>query len=102
MSKKTHGKTKKTRQRGVRRLADGRWRIRVYATDTRTGKQKETQKTLPATLSHAEVLAEVARLKKELALGGGAPPAERTSLSDCAVRWLEDAAARTKRSTSEL
>ena len=102
MSKTTHGKTKKPRQRGVSRLADGRWRVRVYATDARTGKQKETQRTLPATMSHAEVLAEVARLKDELALGGGAPPPERTSLSDCAVRWLEAAAARTKRSTSEL
>ncbi len=100
MPQKTNNKG--TCQRGVRRLPDGRWRIRVYATNQRTGKARETQRTLPETMPRAQVLAEVARLKQVLARGGVARLPARSSLNDCAVRWLEAVAARTKRSTSEL
>ena len=100
----THGRKKKrtSKQRGVRRLADGRWRIRVYATDTRTGKAKEVQRTLAAALTESEVLIAVAQLKEELALGESTPPAERVRIKDCAARWLADITARNKRSTAEF
>ncbi|MEZ4437045.1 MAG: tyrosine-type recombinase/integrase [bacterium] len=84
------------------RLTDGRWRVRVYATDTRTGRARETQRTFPAEWSEAAVLAEVARLKGELSTGKKARPTGRVKLKHCAEPWLEDAAARNKRSTAEL
>ena len=101
MSTKKHCGSKHLR-RGVRRLPDGRWRIRVYATDTRTGRAREAQRTLPAEWSEATVLAEVEQLRAELATGRDARPATRVKLKHCAERWLEDVAARNKRSTAEF
>ena len=105
-TKTTHGssktKRKTTKQRGIERLRDGRWRVRVYATDPRSGVAKEVTRTLQAALTKAEVLAEMARLKAELLADAPPEPKERVRLKDCAERWLEDASERNKRSTAEF
>lgn len=99
MPRKTHGK--KTRHRGVYRLPDGKWLIRAYATDERTGKKREREETLPADMREAEVVAALQVLKVKLAEGAAETPApSRCSLTDCAEQWLEAKAGRVRASTA--
>ncbi len=102
MPTKTHGKKRKTRHRGVYRLPGGRWWIRVRATEARTGRSRETTKTMPAETTEAEALVTLGRLKAQLRAG---EPLERApariSLSDFAEQWCEDAGRRLKPSTAE-
>ena len=102
MPKWTHGK-RKTKYPGVSRLADGRWWIRAYATCPRTGKARETTRTLAAETTVSQVLLEQVRLTEglEVAVVASAGP-PRPTLADCAERWCEVKAARVRRSTAEM
>ncbi|MCA9542047.1 MAG: site-specific integrase [Myxococcales bacterium] len=103
MPRKTHGK--KTRHPGVYRLPSGKWLIRVFATDTRTGQRREVRRTLAAEALEAEVLATLHQLKVDLSRGEVAAPAaapQRPSLTECAERWLEAKARRLRVSTANL
>jgi integrase len=99
MPRKTHGK--KTRHSGLYRLPDGKWLIRVYATDERTGKKREKEMTLAADMKELEAVAEVHSLRARLAAGEieRAKPA-RVSLNDCAEQWLEAKSRRVRASTA--
>ncbi len=100
MSKKTHGK--KTRHPGIYRLPDGKWVIRAYGTDPRTGSPRERIETLPATTKETEAVMALQLLKTEIAEGHPARAIpSRRSLTDCAERWLEAKAERVRASTAE-
>jgi integrase len=84
----------KTKHAGVYRLTDGRYTVR--ATKQVDGRRVERRLVLPLGATLAEALAAQAGLREE-----PAKRAERTSLADYAVRWLEVKAARLRRSSAE-
>lgn len=99
MPRKMHGK--KTRHPGLYRLPDGKWLVRVYATDERTGRRMEKEMTLAADMTERDAVGELHALRARLAAGEivRAKPA-RISLSDCAVQWLEAKSRRVRASTA--
>lgn len=93
---------KKTSVRGVRTLGDGRYLIRAWATDPKTGKQKEMERQILAG-SVGEAAAEKARLRAEY-LRARTPhqPAARARLADAAPRWIREQRSRWKPSTQSI
>lgn len=70
----------------IRRLPDGRWRLRYYADGSKAGRRR--QETLPASLSRAEAQAEATKRTAAAALRRLRPVADAT-VADLAARWLE-------------
>jgi integrase len=76
----------KTRYPGVKRLTDGRYRIRVKWTDPKTGRQKDAEKVIAAP-SIADAAAQRAGLRAELQRGRTSPLA-RVRLGEYATKWM--------------
>ena len=79
----------KTKDRGVFKLADGKFRLRITATCPRTGKPLEATRTLPTGTPRSELLRELVALKDGLLRANEAPQSEQLSVSDYCERWLE-------------
>lgn len=92
---------KKKRSRlpaGVKRLADGRYKIRTTYSDPITGKRKDRMSILPHGASVAQAVAALEALKAQLVH----PVAQTTApgLTACCESWLRRKTKRNKRSTT--
>ncbi len=76
---------KRTRYPGVQALSGGRYRIRIYAIDPRTGREKERDRIVEAV--SAKAASEIrAQLRRELS--STSAPRRRVHLRDYASSWL--------------
>lgn len=79
-----------TRQRGIKRLGDGRYRIRVYVMDPKTGRQKERDRVI-----EAESMKDAARVRVRLqeealaSLSDEHASTRSRKIGDVATAWLE-------------
>ena len=88
---------KKTKHAGLYRLTDGRYHIRATAVCQRTGKMKETTKTLEQDVDEDDALIALRNLKRDLRLGTPVPGAvRRITVADYAEQWLEAKARRVR------
>lgn len=99
MPRKTQAK--KTRYPGLYRFPSGKWQIRVYATDERTGRRREIRRVLDADVREAEAVAVIHQLKADIQVGDAQSLArQRTCLTDYAEQWLKGKASRLRVSTA--
>lgn len=79
-----------TSQRGIKRLGDGRYRIRVYVMDPKTGQQKERDRVIEAESMKDAARVRVRLQEEALASLSGVPASKRSrKLGDVATAWLE-------------
>lgn len=86
---------------GVRRLKDGRWKIRIYAVCFKTGLAKETQRIFSNTMTLAEVLAEREIVKRHIEEGEDPLPNKHLTFYAYAEQWLRVKAEHIRASTAE-
>ncbi len=93
---------KRTSVRGVMSLGDGRYLVRAWATDPKTGRQRELERTVSA--SSVNEAAEVkGRLRREYLLERTPhQPAEKVRLDVAAPRWIRERKATLKPSTASI
>jgi integrase len=86
---------------GLTRLRDARWRIRATATDPKTGKLREVQRTLPKQTTRANAIRSLLDIKEEIRAGDAKTKGEPISLEDYAMLWIEERAGRLRRTVVE-
>lgn len=84
---------------GVRRLEDGRIRVRATAKDPKTGKIRERKRTLEKGTSVTAAIQKRDKLKAEIREGRNRRQEKRVSVADYAERWMAQKANDLKAST---
>jgi integrase len=90
----------KTKMPGVTRLADGRYRVRAYMTDPKTGRERELDRVISAA-NVAEAGSIRDALRRELLSGRADAKRERIKLAAYASSWLQSKLPTLKASTQK-
>jgi integrase len=93
-------KARRTKTRGVKSLGDGKYELRIYVTDPKTGRQKELERIVEAE-SVTEAAAKRLALRSEYLEQRNAtrPPRPESRLADAVTSWLGSVASSLKPST---